>query len=144
MWQQFANEDPLSSEAVEKMLIGVSTRKYKRALDALPPEVDQYGTSKSAVSRRFVAATKTKLDEWLKRDLSGIRLAGIMIDGLTFEEHLVLIALGIDTDGKKHVLGIHEGATENATACGALLDNITHCFQQFRIRKPAQYTKAML
>lgn len=122
--EEFSIEDPLEREALEKMLVGVSTRKYRRALDALPPEVDEFATSKSAVSRRFVAATKRQLADWLGRDLSGLRLASVMLDGLTFGEHLVLIALGIDTDGKKHVLGLHEGATENASACGALLDDI--------------------
>jgi transposase-like protein len=106
------------------MLVGVSTRKYRRALDPVPPEIDEFGTSKSAVSARFVAATKRQLDDWLGRDLSAIRLASVMIDGLSFDEHVVLIALGIDTDGKKHVLGLHEGATENGASCGALLDDI--------------------
>jgi putative transposase len=123
-WCTFSMQDPLERDAVEKMLIGVSTRKYRRALDAVPPELDEFGTSKSAVSRRFVAATERQLSDWLGRDLSGIQLASVMIDGLGFGEHTVLIALGIDADGKKHVLGIHEGATENATSCGALLDDI--------------------
>jgi transposase-like protein len=123
-WRTFSMEDPLERDAVEKMLVGVSTRKYRRALDPVPPEIDEFGTSKSAVSSRFVAATKRQLDDWLGRDLSSIRLASIMIDGLSFDEHVVLIALGIDTDGKKHVLGLHEGATENAASCGALLDDI--------------------
>jgi transposase-like protein len=123
-WRQFSQEDPLEREAVEKMMVGVSTRKYHRALDPLPSEVDEFGTSKSAVSRRFVAATKRQLEDWLRRDLSALHLASVMIDGIGFGEHLVLIALGIDIDGKKHVLGVHEGATENATSCGALLDDI--------------------
>jgi putative transposase len=123
-WELFSTDDPLERDAVEKMVVGVSTRKYRRALDAVPPEVDEYGTSKSAVSRRFVAATAQQLIEWMKRDLTAIQLVAIMIDGLVFDEHTVLIALGIDSDSKKHVLGIHEGATENATACSALLDDI--------------------
>ena len=124
-WRMFSMEDPLEREAVEKVLVGVSTRKYRRALDAVPPELDEFGTSKSAVSRRFVAATRRQLGGWLGRDLSGLKLATIMIDGLGFgENHTVLIALGIDADGKKHVLGIHEGATENVAACGALLDDL--------------------
>jgi transposase-like protein len=124
-WRLFSMQDPLELEAYEKMIVGVSTRKYRRALDAVPPELDEFGTSKSAVSRRFVAATQRQLADWLGRDLSGITLASIMIDGLKFgEEHMVLVALGIDSDGKKHVLGLHEGATENATACGALLDDL--------------------
>jgi transposase-like protein len=107
------------------MVIGVSTRKYRRALEELPPKVKARGTSKSALSRRFVAATQKELATWLGRDLSSLDLAALMIDGLAFgAERVVLIALGIDTSGKKHVLGIHEGATENAAACGALLDDI--------------------
>ena len=124
-WKQFSSEDPLHARALEEMVIGVSTRKYRRALEDLPPEVKERGTSKSAVSRRFVAATKKELATWLSRDLGEIDLATVMIDGLAFgTERVVLIALGIDTSGNKHVLGIHEGATENAAACSALLDEI--------------------
>lgn len=124
-WKQFSSEDPLHARALEEMVIGVSTRKYRRALEELPPEVKERGTSKSAVSRRFVAATAKELATWLGRDLGKLELAAVMIDGLAFgQERVVLIALGIDTSGKKHVLGIHEGATENAAACGALLDDI--------------------
>jgi transposase-like protein len=123
-WRLFSTEDPLEREAVEKMLVGVSTRKYRRALEEMPPEVDDFGTSKSAVSRRFVAATKRQLADWLGRKLSTLKLASVMIDGLGFGEHTVLIALGIDESGKKHVLGLHEGASENSAACGALLDDI--------------------
>jgi transposase-like protein len=108
------------------MLIGVSTRKYKRALEELPPELKTRGTSKSAVSRRFVAATMSEMDRWMQRSLGQIELASILIDGLGFTDHVVLVALGVDTEGRKHVLGLHEGATENATACGELLDNLIH------------------
>ncbi len=124
-WAQFSSEDPLNARAREEMVIGVSTRKYRRALEDLPPEVKERGTSKSAVSRRFVAATAKGLAQWLGRDLGNLDLAAVMIDGIAFgAEHVVLIALGIDTSGKKHVLGIHEGATENAAAGGALLDDL--------------------
>jgi putative transposase len=124
-WKQFSSEDPLGARALEEMVIGVSTRKYRRALEDLAPEVKERGTSKSAVSRRFVAATQKELAMWLGRDLGNIDLAAIMIDGLAFsDERVVLIALGIDRVGKKHVLGIHEGATENTAASGALLDDI--------------------
>jgi transposase-like protein len=123
-WRTFSMQDPLEREALEKMLVGVSTRKYRRALEVVPPELDEFGTSKSAGSRRFVAATQKQLSDWLGRDLSGIQLAAIMVDGLGFDQHTVLIALGIDSDGKKHVLGLHEGTTENSTSCGALLDDL--------------------
>jgi transposase-like protein len=124
-WMQFSSDDPLNARALEEMVVGVSTRKYRRALEELGPEVKERGTSKSAVSRRFIAATTKELAMWLGRDLSKLELAAVMIDGLAFgDERVVLIALGIDRSGKKHVLGIHEGATENAAACGALCDDI--------------------
>lgn len=93
------------------MLVGVSTRRYARSLEALPEEVVARGTSRSAVSRRFIAATEEQMDEWLGRDLSGIDLSVLMIDGVHVHEHILLVALAIDTDGTKHVVGVREGAT---------------------------------
>jgi transposase-like protein len=124
-WAEFSSEDPLNQRALEEMVVGVSTRKYRRALEDLAPEIKERGTSKSTVSRRFIAATQEELATWLGRNLSDIDLATVMIDGLGFgDERVVLVALGIDGRGKKHVLGIHEGATENSAACGALLDDL--------------------
>src|SRR6266568_2178689 len=123
-WKQFGDEDPLSQRVVEQMLMGVATRKYKRSLEPLPFEVKERGTSKSAASRHFIAATTQNLDEWMKRDLGKLRIAGLMIDGLSVGEHMVLVALGIDEGGHKHVLGMREGATENSTACKGLLGDL--------------------
>lgn len=123
-WSTFAAEDPLESRAVEQMLVGVTTRRYERSLEALPAELPARGTSKSAVSRRFVAATERKMAEWLARDLSGLDLAVLMLDGIYVEEHVLLVALGFDADGQKHVLGVREGATENAASCTALLADL--------------------
>lgn len=123
-WASFAAEDPLHERAVEQMLVGVSTRRYARSLEPLPAELPARGTSRSAVSRRFVAATERQMAEWLERDLSELDLAVLMLDGVYVEEHVLLVALGIDTDGKKHVLGVREGATENAAACTALLTGL--------------------
>lgn len=120
-WEQLSCEDPLRDRAVEQMLVGVTTRKYHRSLEALPPELAERGVSKSAVSRRFVAATAEQMQAWLRRELSAVKLVALMIDALVIEEHSILIALGIDEKGQKHVLGAHEGATENSTACKALL-----------------------
>ncbi len=70
------------------------------------------GTSKSAVSRRFVKGTKKRLDELLSRELSGLDLVAVMIDGLVVGDHVTLVAIGVgDADGPKHVLGVQEGAT---------------------------------
>jgi len=123
-WQRFSNEDPLHRRAVEQMVVGVATRKYSRSLEDTPPGIRVRGASKSAVSRRFVATTRARLAAWLHTSLSGLNLAVLMIDGVHFAEHVVLVALGIDETGKKHVLGLWEGATENATACTALLTNL--------------------
>jgi len=121
-WDTFASNDPLNERAVEQMVIGVSTRKYARSLEDV--DVKTRGASKSAVSRRFVALTGAQLGELMKADLKGIDLAALMIDGIAMGEHVVLVALGIDVDGGKHVLGMHEGATENGPACTALLTNL--------------------
>jgi len=120
-WAEFRREDPLTERAVEQMMLGVATRKYERSLEPVAPGLRTRGTSKSAVSRRFVAATKSTVAAWLKRDLSGIDMVALMIDGMHVEEHVLLVALAIDSEGKKHVLGLHEGATENSASCRALI-----------------------
>jgi putative transposase len=78
-------------------------------------------TSKSEVSRRFVAATETALAELLAADLSGLDLVALMVDGVHFGEHCCVVALGIDIDGTKHPLSLVEGSTENATLVRELL-----------------------
>ena len=123
-WKQFSAEDPLTERALEQMRIGVSTRKYARSLEPVVEGIDTRGTSKSAVSRRFVAATQEQLDTWMATDLGGLELVAVMIGGVCFREHVVLCALGIDASGKKHVLGLQEGATENAVACTELLSDL--------------------
>lgn len=123
-WDRFASADPLSSRAVEQMVLGVSTRNYARSLEPTPRGVRGRGTSKSAVDRRFVAETQKQLDEMMSRDLSSIPVCALMIDGIHMSEHLVLVALGIDESGEKHVLGLYDGATENATVCTGLLSDL--------------------
>jgi putative transposase len=124
-WERFAGVDPLTPRAVEQMVLGVSTRNYVRSIEPAPAAVRTRGTSRSAVSRRFVSATTEKLAETMRRDLSGLAICATMIDGIHVGEHLVLVALGIDEAGDKHVLGLYEGATENETVCTALLSDLT-------------------
>jgi transposase-like protein len=124
-WVAFGAEDPLHERAVEQMLVGVSTRNYNRSLEPVPDELVSRGTSRSAVSRRFVAATERQMAEWLGRDLSAIDLVVLMVDGVYVgDDHVMLVALGIDAQGAKHVLGVREGATENAATCTALLTDM--------------------
>ncbi len=123
-WQGWSSHDPLDERAFEQMVLGVSTRRYARSLEPLPEEVEVRGISKSAVSGRFVIGTERRLTELMRRDLSGLKLVALLIDGVHFVEHVVLAAVGIDVDGEKHPLGLREGATENAAACKALLEDL--------------------
>lgn len=123
-WPELSSRDPLHERAVEQMLVGVSTRKYGRSLEPVAPELGAHGTSKSAVSRRFVEKTSMQVEEWITRPLHDLDLLVLMIDGIHVDEHVMLVAIGIDRDGAKHVLGLHEGATENATASKALLADL--------------------
>jgi transposase-like protein len=123
-WRRFSDEDPLHRRALEQMLVGVSTRKYRRSLEPLDASVKTRGTSKSAVSRRFIEITEAQMNAFFGADLSGHDVAVVLIDGVHIDDHVLLVALGVDTSGAKHVLGIREGATENATACTALLADL--------------------
>jgi transposase-like protein len=123
-WEQFSDEDPLGKRTVEQMMVGVSTRNYDRSIEEVPEDYGPHGAAKSSVSRRFVALTREKLDAWLERDLSELRIAVVMIDGIEVGEHTVVVALGIDETGEKHPLGLWQGATENAALCSALLANL--------------------
>jgi transposase-like protein len=123
-WAKLSRTDPLDSRAFEQMAIGVATRKYARSLDVLPEDIESRGASKSAVSRRFVALTVEKLAQWMSRPLGDLDIWAVFIDGIHFGEHVVLCALGVDSSGNKHVLGLWEGATENEVACKAMLENL--------------------
>jgi len=123
-WQAWSSQDPLNERAFEQMVLGVSTRRYARSLEPLPREVEVHGISKSAISERFVIGTQRRLAELLRRDLKGRKLIALLIDGVHFAEHVVLAAVGVDIDGVKHPLGLREGATENASACKALLEDL--------------------
>jgi putative transposase len=123
-WQAWSSHDPLDERAFEQMVLGVSTRRYARSLEPLPQEVEVRGISKSPVSERFVMGTQRRLAELMQRDLSGLKLVALLIDGVHFAEHVVQAAVGIEVDGTKHPLGLREGATENAAACKALLEDL--------------------
>jgi putative transposase len=116
--------DPLNARTLEAIAIGVATRKYARSLDPLPTGWRQRSVSKSAVSRRFVALSATRLTAWLAQPLGDCDVRIIVIDGLHFREHVILLALGVDSQGQKHVLALREGSTENATVCRALLTDL--------------------
>jgi putative transposase len=122
-YELFTSTEILGKLAMEKMLAGLSTRRYPVGLEPVGEQVagKSSATSKSAVSRRFVVMTETALAELLSRDLSGLDLVALMIDGVHFAESCCVVALGIGIDGVKHPLALVEGSTENATLVTALL-----------------------
>jgi transposase-like protein len=122
-YELFSRTEVLGRMAMERMLAGLSTRRYPVGLEPVGQRVEQaaVSTSKSAVSRRFVAATETALAQLLAADLSTLDLVGLMIDGVHFGEHCCVVALGIGIDGTKHPLSLVEGSTENATLVTELI-----------------------
>ena len=122
-YELFTSTEILGKMAMEKMLAGLSTRRYAVGLEPVGQQVAETScaTSKSAVSRRFVAMTETALAELLAADLSGLDLVALMIDGVHFAEFCCVVALGIGIDGVKHPLALVEGSTENATLVTDLL-----------------------
>ena len=125
-YRHFADRDPLSDVVLERMLAGVSTRRYERTGEPVGADVDDVArsTSKSAVSRQFVSRTRENLIELMSRPLGDLRLAALMLDGIDLKGRCCVVALGIDTDGTKHPLGLWDGSTENATVATTLLSNL--------------------
>jgi putative transposase len=122
-YEVFSGTEVLGRMAMERMLAGLSTRRYPVGLEPVGQRTEQAATStsRSAVSRRFVAATETALAQLLAQDLSQLDLVGLMIDGVHFGEHCCVVALGIGIDGTKHPLALVEGSTENATLVTELI-----------------------
>jgi transposase-like protein len=122
----FSSTEMLSQLAMEKMLAGLSSRRYGHGLEPAGQAVAQQAaaTSKSAVSRRFVAATETALGQLMSRRLDDLDLVAFMADGVHFGEHTCVVALGIGIDGTKYPLAIEEGSTENATLVTGLITGL--------------------
>ena len=126
-WRAIKDEGLLSRWAFNQMLIGVSTRKYRRSVRVREGDLAETalrGTTRSSVSRRFVALSAAKLAEWLSTDLSGLDLLIIQIDGLHVGGRVLAAAIGIDGTGHKHVLALADGATENTAVVKALLADL--------------------
>jgi putative transposase len=116
-YELFSDTEVLGRMALDRMLSGLSTRRYRAGLEPVGARVETSAaaTTKSAVSRRFVAQTESALAQLLAADLSGLDLVALMVDGVHFGEHTCVVALGIDIDGVKHPLSLVEGSTENTT-----------------------------
>ena len=119
-----AQRDPLDAHALNAIACGISTRKYAWSLDPLPADVGERATSKSAVSRRYVALTTKQLTTWLTTPLGDRHFPIVLIDGIVLGDHTVVIALGIDIAGNKQILGLREGHTETTAVATALLQDL--------------------
>ena len=125
-YQAFAATELLDQLAVERMLAKLSTRRYPVGLEPVGTQVEHTatGTSRSAVSRRFVARTEHALAELLAQDLSSLELVALLVDGIRVADHCCVVALGITMDGAKVPLALAQGATENATVVTDLLTGL--------------------
>jgi len=121
---QFRAADPVPARVLNQILLGVSTRGYGKSLEPAPAAMVVRGASKSAASRHLVARMTDKLREQLQRRLDELDLVVLMLDGIEVAHRTVVVALGILTDGRKVVLGLWLGSTENATLCTALLNDL--------------------
>lgn len=111
----------LGQRILEILMNGVSTRKYK---EIIPEMAETVGVSKSQISREFVAASEAEFKQLCERRFDNANILGIYIDGIQFGDCHVIAALGVDSTGRKHVLGIREGSSENARVVTDLLNDL--------------------
>jgi transposase-like protein len=120
-YELFQRSGPLQHGVWDKMMRGLSTRNYGAVVKEFS---NAYGIEKSAVSENFIEASREKVKQLMERPLGELPLCALLIDGTPFKDRQMIVALGIGCDGRKTVLGIREGATENATVVGALLSEL--------------------
>jgi putative transposase len=120
-YEMFHRGEPLTETVWEKLMLGLSTRKYGQAVREF---TEAYGLEKSAVSDHFIEASRAKLQEMMERRLDKTRLCALLIDATPFAGQQLVVAMGISQDGRKMILGLRQGATENATVVGELLGDL--------------------
>lgn len=120
-YELFHRGEPLTETVWEKLMLGLSTRKYGQAVREF---TQAYGLEKSTVSERFIQASRARLKELMEKRLDKLRLCALLIDATPFEGQQMVVALGIGQDGRKSILGLRQGATENATVVGELLGDL--------------------
>jgi putative transposase len=116
--------DPMPAHVAEQVVVGVSTRGYKRSLEPVDESLATRGESKSNVSRKLIENTTDKLADFLSRKLTDLDVVAMFIDGIEIGKHAVVVALGVTKDGTKEPLGVWCGSTENHTVATALLQNL--------------------
>jgi len=120
-YEMFHRGEPLTETVWEKLMLGLSTRKYDQAIRQF---TEAYGLEKSAVSEHFIEASRTKLKQLMERRLDRMQFCALLIDATPFEGQQMVAVLGIGQDGRKTILGIRQGATKNATVVGELLGDL--------------------
>ena len=120
-YEMFHRGEPLTETVWEKLMLGLSTRKYDQAVRQF---TEAYGLEKSAISEHFIEASRKKLKEMMERRLDKTRLCALLIDATPFAGQQLVVAMGISQDGRKMILGLRQGATENATVVGELLGDL--------------------
>jgi transposase-like protein len=120
-YTRLQSPDAMPQAVLRRMVRGVSTREYEHVVDMAR---DGFGVARSSVSRGFVRASATDVKALAERRFEGECLAVVMIDGVEYAGETMVVALGITTDGTKRVLGLRQGATENADVCAALLEDL--------------------
>lgn len=111
----------LGRRILEILMKGVSTRRYK---EILPQMADTVGVSSSQISREFIAASEQQFRQLCERRFDDIDIVAIYIDGLQYGDCHVIVALGVDSGGFKHVLGLREGSSENSRVATDLLNDL--------------------
>ena len=120
-YEMFHRGEPLTETVWEKLMLGLSTRKYGEAVRQF---AEAYGLEKSAVSEHFIEASRVKLKQLMERRLEKKKFCGLLVDATPFQGQQIVAVLGIGYDGTKTILGIWQGATENSTVVGELLGDL--------------------
>jgi putative transposase len=123
-YETFANDDELLEAALNRMLYGMSTRDYRHGIEDYTDLVETSGTSKSAVSKRFIKASAQEAEKVLSRRFDEETFSVLMIDGIGFGDYTAIVAMGLTREGHKIIMGVRIGSTENAQVCRDLLTDL--------------------
>jgi transposase-like protein len=120
-YEHLNNKDFLNKQAGAKLLSGVSTRRFEKTVEQL---LRGKGIGRQTISRRGILDMTRKLEEFRERSLEGLDILVVFVDGIHLGETVYVTAVGIDSQGRKHVLGFEPGSTENSGVCRSLLSNL--------------------
>jgi len=120
-YARFQDPSVFDAQVFQEGLKHVSQRDYEKGL---PKIAASFGTSKSSVSRSWVKSTKKQVEKLLNRSLVELDIVAVFVDGKRFSKLGVIVALGVGSDGRKHVLGIYQSSTEHSESCKSLLEDL--------------------